>query len=93
MPYAPQGVKGTDDDDDDDDTALHTRRLVLQYCHAPLLWPHIFAGVSSDYGYGTVADSCKYNDETLCLIIRQRLHGLAQRHFILIGFFSLQVII
>ena len=65
MPCAPQGVKGTDDDDDDDDddTALHTRRPVLQHCHAPLLWSHIFADISCDYGYGTVAGSCKYNNE------------------------------
>jgi hypothetical protein len=95
MSYAPEGVKGTDDDDDDDDddTALHPRRLVLQQCHALLLWSHIFAAVSCDYGYSTVADSCKYNNETLCLIIRQILHGLAQRHFILLGFCSLEVII
>jgi len=95
MPCAPQGVKGTDDDDDDDDddTALHTRRPVLQHCHAPLLWSHIFADISCDYGYGTVAGSCKYNNETLCLIIRQRLHALAQRHFIFLGICSLEVII
>jgi hypothetical protein len=29
MPYAPQGIKGTDDDDDDDDDCLGSSKLCI----------------------------------------------------------------